>query len=361
VSEPGDPTVPVAYDPVELRRRIAVCFSASELRRLAESLGVSGSIAWDRGTQEAVRDLVRQFERYYGLETLVAKLRELRPLVEWPEAQPAEPGSSPFERGGPPLSSPGALGAPSPAAAPPKEEPVLQDPLVPSESAAPRAFAPVPPPRLAAPVWPGVTGPPAAPGRARSVDPRVLIALTALAVLAAVIAFAAGRASTPAPASEAADNATPTSPRATPSKRPDGPATRAAAAMSRTLATIGRICEVGAGTTNTTEILARAYEQCGPAPLLPRPVILAPPSPSPPPSATPDEPDRSRAPRGGDATPNGLPKVSGGSCIRACDATHIGCKAQCGSEPTQSSKYEGYQLCRSRCLSAQSRCRLGCN
>ena len=88
MSEADGTTHPVAYDAVELRRRIAVCFSVSELRQLADSLGVSGTVAWDRGAQEAVRDLVKQFERYYGLEILVAKLREMRPLVEWPEPEP---------------------------------------------------------------------------------------------------------------------------------------------------------------------------------------------------------------------------------------------------------------------------------
>jgi hypothetical protein len=363
VSDPGGPAGPVAYDPVELRGRIAVCFSAPELRQLAESLGVSGSIAWDRGPKEAVRDLVRQFERYYGLETLVAKLRELRPLVEWPEAQPTGPGSSPFEQGAPPLASPGVLGAPPPAAAePPPEGPVLQDPLVPSESDARRARAPV---------WPGTIEAPAPPNREKSFDPRVLIGLTALAVLAAGIAFAAGRASTPTPAPEAANSAAAKSPSAaakspsaTPSTRPDGPAGRAAAALSRALATIGRDCELGAGTAITAEILARAHEQCGPAPPPPRRALSALPDAAPPPSATPDPPadppERVRAPKRGGAAPADLPKATGGSCIRSCDAAHSACKAQCGSEPTQSTKYEGYQLCRSRCLAAQSRCRLGC-
>ena len=54
------PSPPAAegYDPVELRRRMAVCFSGPELRELAESLGVAGSITWTRGPSESARDLI---------------------------------------------------------------------------------------------------------------------------------------------------------------------------------------------------------------------------------------------------------------------------------------------------------------
>ncbi|HVY48912.1 MAG TPA: hypothetical protein VHB21_23645, partial [Minicystis sp.] len=90
-----EPDVSSGYDPVELRRRIVVAFSAGELQKFADELGVAGAVRWDRGHAEAARDLVREFERGYGgLTTLVDRLRAAKPLVEWPE-----PGA--FEAVGP--------------------------------------------------------------------------------------------------------------------------------------------------------------------------------------------------------------------------------------------------------------------
>src|SRR5262249_46017055 len=140
---------------------IAVAFSIAELRRLAESMGIA-ALPWDRGIHEAARELVKQSERYAGLEALVAKLREEKPLFEWPEplagamgedsarpprAPSAPPTSAPAARpppitgaAGPPAlgSTPGSFGPPAQAAPiasapPPASEPApaLRDPYAP--------------------------------------------------------------------------------------------------------------------------------------------------------------------------------------------------------------------------------------
>ncbi|MFS8069287.1 MAG: hypothetical protein ACMG6S_23240, partial [Byssovorax sp.] len=176
-----EPSPPAAegYDPVELRRRMAVCFSGPELRELAESLGVAGSITWTRGPSESARDLIKQFEKYYGLGILVTKLRELRPLVEWPE--PSDPALvSPPVASKPIVAAPLALDPQDPGA-------LLQDPLAPASSTA------TPPSQVAPPLpraWPGTVAP--APVGAtpapRGIDPRVLILVAGLTVLAALIA-----------------------------------------------------------------------------------------------------------------------------------------------------------------------------
>ena len=379
------PTPAVAYDAAELRRRIAVCFSVSELRQLAESLGVSATVTWDRGSQEAVRDLVKQFERYYGLETLVAKLRELRPLVEWPEplfapaptsasapapislpvplpppvpppvsasapasasvsASAPAPALSPFAA--PPLRSPGTLGTPAPPASePPDAGPILQDPMVPPSTASA--------PRGAAPYWPGLSSAPPEPSRSKGIDPRVLIAVAGLTVLAALIAYLAGRASNPP--KEATDDAAPAGSAKPSAKRADGPATRVAAALTRTLAAVGRVCEVPAKTPKDAEIFARSFEQCGPAP---RPTVTA--TPKTPPADAPSQPAGRPAPRGGNAGAKDTPKAPGNPCLTACEGTFRGCTNGCGAEPTQASQNEAYMNCRSRCMIAQSRCNRSC-
>src|SRR4051794_35700003 len=58
------------YDPAELRARMAVCFTAAELRDLADALGVTG-VRPDRAATDAARVIVRHFERDDRLGALV--------------------------------------------------------------------------------------------------------------------------------------------------------------------------------------------------------------------------------------------------------------------------------------------------
>jgi hypothetical protein len=355
VSSPSE-----VYDAVELRRRIVVCFTPGELRELAEQLGVAGSIAWERGAQEAARELVKQCERYAGLPALVAKLREVRPLVEWPEAaqsaeQPAAPAAFPQA---PPLAP--LPGAP-PAAAQPPSAPIA-DPFAPPAAAPPPA--PAPPPASSAspsPMWPGLAAAPAAQPPPRGLDPRILVAVAALMLLAAIVAYLAGRAANPPPTAAA----TPTD--TAPPRRGDGPAALAADTVARRLASLARICELPPGSSDGELVFRRAFERCGPAPPAPqRPYIPSTREPAPEPSTAANDdapPDPAPRPhrRGGDAHAGDTAPQPAKGCTGACDAEHRACKTRCGPEPTESGGYDAYQRCLGRCLTDASRCRLACH
>src|SRR5262245_5441650 len=94
---------------MDLCRRIVVCFSSGDLGKLAESLGASDAVSWSRGANEAARGLVRCFKHKNDLESLVARLRAERPLVEWPEPPEASPAGMASAGG---LESPGPLAGP---------------------------------------------------------------------------------------------------------------------------------------------------------------------------------------------------------------------------------------------------------
>jgi hypothetical protein len=351
--EPPPPSAAAeGYDPVELRRRMAVCFSGPELRELAESLGVTGQITWDRGPSESSRDLIKQFEKYYGLGILVAKLRELRPLVEWPE--PADPAL--------------AFGAPPPPSVvgPPLVAPTLdqreardggapiQDPLSAPPSAAPRSAV--------ARAWPGTTAPTSAtPDAPKGIDPRVLIVVAGLTVLAALIAYAAGRASAPpTAAADAAGSALPVG-SASP-QRPPGPAMRASNAFRRSLDRVVRSCDLPTGSDRDASILGLALGHCGLVLRAPASALTAPPLDPIIPSDRPSTTTRVKPTKTSkDPAQAAIPVTSkGDSCIAGCETDRKSCNDHCGAEPTESSLYDGYMRCRSRCLSATSHCRLAC-
>jgi hypothetical protein len=367
VSDTGGAPGGQPYDSIDLRRQIAVSFSTPELRQLAETLGVGGSVRWDHGPQEAVRDLVRQFERYYGLSTLVAKLKELRPLVDWPELDALPPPASQAQKAAPEAGA--APVEPTVAAAP------LADPLVPAPAAgfappAPTVVEPAPvflPTPSAAPsrpaaVWPGTVNANPEPPRSQGIDARVLVVVAGLTVLAAVIAYAAGRASNGAPAAQAPAEAV-TGIAAVPvPRRAPGPATRAADAVARSLANVAKSCELPPGTEANADLLARAFERCGPP--APRAALTYDRLPTPvptldPPRDPPPDPARPRTPR----TPSPAPPPDKGpstACLGGCAAESRACNAGCGAEPQQSSQYDAYMRCRSRCMSTASHCKLAC-
>jgi hypothetical protein len=352
------PPAAEGYDPVELRRRMAVCFSATELRELAESLGVAGSITWDRGPSEASRELIRQFEKYYGLGILVTKLRELRPLVEWPE--PTDPA----------LASPAAASVPktivdAPRAGEEREAGAdLQDPLAPASSTAtvdaPASQVAPPLPRA----WPGTTAP--TPTAASTVprggvDPRLLLVVAGLTVLAALIAYAAGRASRPpVAAGEAAGSAAPAA--STPT-RPPGPATFASNVFRRSLDRVVRSCDLPTSADRDAAILGLALSHCGLQLRTPMSALTAPPldpilvdEPRPPQT-------RPRAKGTKDPVPvqaKDPATAKADACLATCDTERRSCNDHCGAEPMESSLYDGYMRCRSRCMSATSHCRLAC-
>ena len=320
------------YDPVELRGRIVVCFSVQELRALADTLGVTG-IAWDRGAQDGARDLVRHFERQGNLSALVAELRRARPLVEWPEAKLDPDAGTELtlnSRPPPPLIV--------------ETSPVSERSPVPPSSR--RPSAPVPSSGAAAlpssrgRAWPGLVTAPE-PTAQRGIDPRILLAVGAMTIVAAVIAFAAGRASSSSPtaASEAgsASAATPAASNPAP-RRADGPAVRAADAFARGLANVGRACELPRA---EGDVLRGALEQCGPRAAPTQPVVAIPPPIAADPQASAEDDDPTR--RVPTPTPDPPLRAPGSPCIAACDGSHRACNGRCGPEPTQSSKYADHQ------------------
>jgi hypothetical protein len=373
-----------AYDPADLSRRIGVCFSAGDLRRLAEGLGVDDAIAWDRGATAAAQDLVRCFERKNDLERLVAKLRDVRPLVEWPEPEGSAEVSGDVEvaPAPPALDGPGFLvgfedaGAPkaagseegssaqapaAPPAPPAPPAPTVIDPYMSSRAPLSTAASGRPP----AAAWPGMVE--SSKPESRGIDPRLLILVPALTLLAAIVAYFAGRAGSSkpeaAPAGASSAEATEAS--------SDTPAGKVSEAIARSLANVARACEIPLRGPATEDVLLRAFDQCGPPVAEPRAV----PDPSSPGAAADTDPQApNRAPPAGGAAARPGPRapvvpkapalpVDNGpaaACMNSCQSEHNTCKGRCGSEPAQSSLYQAYQSCLGRCLTTASKCRLQC-
>jgi hypothetical protein len=399
----------VRYDPNELRRCIAFCFSASELRALCEGMGAEGIGGFDRGAQEAAREVVRHFEKLGQLDRLVAKLKEAKPLVEWPAPLPAEEQA--FQ---PPAitAQPAAEVAPPPAAAAPEAAPAAAPEAAPAAApeAAPApvtapapapapapAAAPAPPP--AAPTGPIIRDPyaPAFPGTApRAAAPTGVRGPVVIAVFGALVLLGvsfviylvltrANKFEDPNATAAASASASARPPRP---RRPSGIARIAADTMDRSLANLARACEIPAGDTPGAGLFKTAYEQCGARsqpgrPNVPRPTSTgsgstpstptstpgAADDPAPPSTPDPSPPSKSTAPS--DATPRtartGAPTTTkpadngaADACLGKCASAQHQCNDRCGPEPKESSKYGQWQGCQAQCLSAASKCRLAC-
>jgi hypothetical protein len=272
----------------------------------------------------------------------VARLREARPLLEWPAIATGE--------GGDPEPADAPAGVPEAATRTVATEPeAATEPTAHSEpgaTAEPSATAP----------WPATEPVATEPApRSSGLDPRILVLVSGLTVVAALVAFAAGRVSSSAAPHPAADD-----PSAAPGsqRRAPGPATHAANAVARGLAGVASACEIPA--SDDAEVLRRAMERCGPAPIAraPRP---APEIPDVPASAAPAASDEPATGRYGIPAPTPAAQTPGqGPCLRGCEATHATCSARCGKEPTQGSQSGDYQICLAKCLSSASKCRLAC-
>lgn len=380
-------------------------------------MGVSGEVSFGRGVGEAARDLVRHFERKGQLGSLVAKLREAKPLMEWPE--PAEGGEggatdpdarwmgmqgNPSVSGGNPsvsLGNPGVLSGSGGSAV---IDPFLAKPAGPAITAADEASRseaggreasaggpasgsagapsgngssgtpPAPRGGGAAPssqgfTWPGMAGGDAEQSApSRGVDPRIFIVASALMLVAVIIAFIAGRAGAPS-AAPAGDNAGAVGERgAEQAPALSGPGALVASDIRRALAGVARACEVPVRGEPEEDVLLRAYDQCGPRPALPvRPLSEPlPPNPDSPAAARSAEPAggarNAGAPRQAAPRPAELPvdRSSAAQCTRSCDSAQRTCNTQCGAEPSNSSQYAQYQACLGRCLRDASKCRLEC-
>ena len=400
MSEAGD--AGATYDPAELRRCIALCFSTSELRALAEELGATGLGGYDRGVSEAAREVVRHFERQGALDRLVARLKQVKPLMEWPEPVTAAPSYQPPPA--PPLaplpsalpfvepSSPPLAPSPTEPAAPAPISPTLplpdpNPPVPPRVEPPPPATISAPAPMIrdpyAGPAWPGTATPQAAkPGR--GFDGRTLtligVGVGVLVLIASVAAFIVGRAGTgPTAASPAGSaSATPTAKGPARPMRESGPARMAADSLARSLGNLARECDLPLGPNEEPgpELFKLAYQQCGSRPTIGRPPSGPPPSFLGPgaggddPAAQDDNapagprPQRAtgapRAPRPPAGPATKAPADDGAACVGKCAAAQRTCNSGCGPEPTLSSQYSQWQGCQSQCLAQASKCRLAC-
>jgi hypothetical protein len=281
-------------------------------------------------------------------------------------------------------ASPGTLGGPEGPAilsdpyAPPPGPQVIS---VPAPTYAPAVAASGAPPQPAP--WPGTVAAVVKPaGSGGGVDPRIFVAVASLMVVAAVIAYLAGRASSAS--GGAADGSEGAVASATPragagaGARADGPAALVADAMARSFANMARACELPPSAGANALVFQRVFARCGPGSNQRRVSKGSPgataaddPGADPAPSAAPSaeaaptaDPPRGRNRRpgrgGGDTPPGEAPAPSGKGCMGACDGAHASCRSHCGAEPTESGAYDGYQRCLGRCLSDASRCRLSC-
>lgn len=403
--QPPRPT----YDPNEIRRCIALCFSPKDLRTFAENLGVTNLGTWDRGIQDGAREVVRHYERLGTLDELVAKLAEARPLMEWPAQQ--APTASPFAPPPPPAPTPPPAPAPVAGPLPPPVAPsptdVLSDaaetnppaapepvPFAPRVISASTAALPVKPAALPtqpepepmlrdpfAPAFPGTAAGSSA-TNAKQLDGRKLapflaagVVLISLITIGIFLAVRVGK--NPETAAPEIVAGRP--------MRPDGPARLAADAMKKSFESLARGCdlELQRGAEVDSSLFSAAYAQCGmrigaafPPPGL-RPDKLRNPgsndaandSADEPPNAGTDSPavntphqtnpGRNPAPRPAPA-PAPTKAAPSSGCIDKCSATQRQCNRACGNEPTSSNGYDRWQGCQTQCLSAASRCRLAC-
>lgn len=398
-------------------------------------MGASDDIALGRGANEAARELVRHFEKRGQLDALLAKLRDERPLVEWPEAEPAPPSPyappmdpidavelNPSMESGAPLPSPGTLSSssaplpspgtlsssssaplPSPGALSPPSGPPLIDPFLakpagptvpmadapPKSASADRGSSPPRPP--AGPssqgfAWPGTVGGGAEPSApSRGIDPKIFIVVSGLMLLAALIAFIAGRSgSSSGSSADASSTAEPAGKKSgdgasddtgadgegATASGPPTPGSILAHDIARSLANVARACEIPIRGAVGEDVLLRAFDQCGPPPAPVRPIAdPLPPRQDDPLAGRPNDNGGgagAQRPAGNAQRPANNPQPPppatppGGECMRSCDSEHRACTNRCGKEPTQSSLYAEYTGCLSRCLTTASRCRLSC-
>jgi hypothetical protein len=315
-----------------------VCFSAAELRDIAVSLGAPAEAASADGLSRAI---VRRFERGRDVGALVDALRAARPFVEWPDVEVESP---PTVDEGASEAAAEPAGDVAPMAAGASQAP-------PAATSREPSAAPAPPPASAPRAWipPGHADPSCPPPKdaQRGIDPRLVGAVTALALVAALAAYVAGRASV-----LSTDEAT--------AAAVDGVAARAGRALGRASSAVARACELPDGAAGAREVLRLAFEQCGPAP-------AAVPARS---RARAGYDDEREGPAGVDAPPlpepapprpKAAPEGAGSACVARCDGTHKACRNACGKEPTEGSLYTAYQACLATCLRDASRCRLSCD
>ncbi|HHH27701.1 MAG TPA: hypothetical protein ENK57_05065 [Polyangiaceae bacterium] len=301
-TELGEPSKSLRHDPREVRRLVAMAFSAGELSKYAERWRVftdrEGSV------DDGARQLVRALEARGKLGQLVESLRAHKPLFEWPEptlevdevpqVAPAPPGPPAAEAKAPPAEEVSPIGAP------------IVDPFAVREDAHEPAGIVIPKQWL------------------------VIGAAAAAALLVVVIVVAA-----------TTGDESPTA----------SLATGAADELARSVAAVRSACKIEEASDSARDALTAAFRRCSLPAIRPSRVDVP----------LPARPKPTPAPQ-----PLAVPRPTGPvsrrpACLDQCHQIHNQCKqSQCGQEPASAAAYDTYQRCLSGCLSQYSRCRLTC-
>lgn len=311
----------------ELRLVVRASFSQEELRELFGAWSLSDPT--ERDGADLARALVREGTRKLGPSELVRRLRDRKPLVEWPDPGDAPPLSDATWVDPPPTSNrrDPPLGGGSQGAGPTEER-----------SAEGGLDAP---PTSRGEAWPGLGTAPATPPRAAT--NRWVVVSVGLGVALALVAFVAGYAwSRRAPASGHTEH------------QRGVPITGLAMdILSAELRGVEIGCRLEPRESVTRAILGDAQAECGVKRFTPDPPSRATiPETTRTPVAAPPPPREGR--------PTKLPAIPGASCLQGCGSKRAQCESSCGAEPRDASLYDAFQGCRSKCVASDSRCRLSC-
>lgn len=372
----------------ELRTLVQGAFSAAKIVELGTAWGLEPAPEWGRSATEAAHGLVRDGEKKLGIQECIRRLRVAEPLIEWPDVDEAalSEWGPPSARAADPETSVVAnhLALSSnvvSAEASPGDQPAATPADAPESRAAPPSRAP----HAAAP-FPG-TEPPEP--RRNGIEPKFVVAIGGIVLAIAIVAFAAGllwsRGSS-ASSDTSRTGATASGSPPFPSRAGEAPAQAGSARLGPAMLAAGILeahvldvasrCSVPSNAGSSREVLELAMVLCDrKAPALDEEALdtFRPRSPTDP--TDPDVPDPddeeprtsrpkpapfSRSAPGATPTPR-PPGPSGGGCIAKCKTYRSSCLSQCGPEPNDASKYDLYAGCTSKCVSAESRCRLACN
>ncbi len=353
--------------------RVRGAFSGSELRRLLESWGARPEeFEPEVSTTTLAHNLVKLGCKSYGARELIRRLSNEKPLVEWPEL------ANDDERWAGPMSAPMSLPTASLAEphativmdAPPSDAVVPPSPTLLDATPPPAASVEPAPPSAKAPLSAAFTpGLPSAFSPSPAPEKRVpYLALGGIVFGLLGVAFGVGIF-----VSRPAAPAAPTSEAAAASHRPargKSPAGRAAGLVDHALVELGSLCEVDVEGAPNAEVFTLSLEACGrdeveklrrlrekemlvsrsdrdrdPAPTntnAPLPIVRQPGGPAP------------------KTNPDRQPQPAKAGCRGQCSSSRAACQSDCGAEPTDAARYGAYQSCISRCVSEESRCRLGC-
>jgi hypothetical protein len=364
----------VGRDHPELRRNVQLAFTLNELRQLAKDWGIDTPEAWDESLESAARAIVRQAERSIGTSELIRRLKQRKPLVEWPEipvddtrwqgvatpdardgmtdvvAPMSERKQAPLPQGpiAPTLIDLGDLATSSSEAAPSEAAPSS----APASTAAPPSTSREPRgPPSAGMANPWISAPPKPETSSIPMRTAIVIGVVALATIG--LAFGAGifwraRGSAVDAKSDGVGV-------------PHPLADRAILLFEDALVDVAQRCKLTKSSGfSPIEILGAAQDECGIALPTTR-------------GSIPEDDVSSRervAPKTKPAREREGPAIApiqrdptrgGTTCASKCAKQKSSCKSACGNEPSDASQYDAWQSCTSKCYASESRCRTSCH